>query len=142
MEFCQNTPTLISIEPPITKKQPSKKMRNLYFWWLFLQIKNCWILNFKWIKYLGKGLSCLKDGGIGVNYCWNHGPSKLLLHFIEYSLDQLNNKHKKTAVNSKIQFFETCCQKKCLINVWKFLAHPPQNDGLVKFLRKWTETIF
>ena len=95
-------------------------MRNLCFWWLFLQIKNCWILNFKWIKYLGKGLSCLKDGGIGVNYCWNHGPSKLLLHFIEYSLDQLNKKHTKIAVNSTIQCFGGSSQKKCLLKVWIF----------------------
>ena len=51
-------------------------------------------------KYLGKGLSYLKNGGIGVNYCGNSGPLKLLLHFIEYRLDQLNNKHTKTAVNS------------------------------------------
>ena len=52
-------------------------------------------------------------------YCWNYRPSKLLLHFIEYRLDQLNNKHTKTAVNSTIQFFESRNQKKYLV---KFLS--------------------
>ena len=59
--------------------------------------------------------------------CWNYGPSKLLLHFIEYRLDQLNNKHTKIAVNSAIQHFEGCSKNKCLIKVWSFLVHPPQN---------------
>ena len=54
----------------------------------------------------------MKNGCIRVNYCWNHGPSKILLHFIEYCLDQLNNKHMKTAVNLTIQFFERRYQKK------------------------------
>ena len=46
---------------------------------------------FKWIKYLGKSLSLLRNGVIGASYCWNYELSKLLLHFIEYRLDQLNN---------------------------------------------------
>ena len=33
------------------------------------------------------------------------------VHFIEYRLDQLNNKHMKTAVNLTIQFFESRYQK-------------------------------
>ena len=78
---------------------------------------------------MGKGLSYLKKWGIGVNYCWNYGPSKLLLHFIEYRLDQLNSKHTKIAVNSAIQYFEGCSQKKCLLKVWSFLVHSPQNVG-------------
>ena len=65
----------------------------------FFKIRIADILNFQWIKYLGKGLSYFKNWGIGINYCWNYGPSKLLLHFIKYCLDQLNNKHKKLAVN-------------------------------------------
>ena len=56
------------------------------------------IWNFWWIKYLGKGLSYLKKWGVVVNYCWNYGPSKLLLHFIECRLDQPNSKYTKTAV--------------------------------------------
>ena len=69
---------------------------------------------------MGKVLSYLKNGGIGVNYCWNYGPSKLLLHFIEYRLDQLNKKHTKIAVNSTMQYFEGSSQKKCLLKVWIF----------------------
>ena len=85
---------------------------------------------------MGKGLSYLKKWGIGVNYCWNYGPSKLLLHFIEYRLDQLNSKHTKIAVNSTIHYFEGCSEKKCQLKVWSFLVHPPQNGGPVNFFAK------
>ena len=57
----------------------------------------------------------------------------MLLHFIEYRLDQPNSKHAKIAVNSEIQYFEGCSQKKCLLEVWSFLVHPPQYGGPVKF---------
>ena len=80
------------------------------------QIADIW--NFQWIKYLGKGLSYLKNWGIWVNY----RPLKLLLQFIEYRLDQLNNKHTKIAVNSAIQHFEGCSQNKCLLKVWSSLS--------------------
>ena len=99
------------------------------------------IWNFQRIKYLGKGLLCLKKWGIGFNYCWNYRSPKLLLYFNEYLLDQLNSKHAKKTVNSGIQYFEGCSQKKCLLKVWRFLVHPPQNDGPVKFLQNWTEAI-
>ena len=56
---------------------------------------------------MGKVLSHLENWGIGVNYCWNCGPPKFLLHFIEYRLDQLNNKHSAVAVNLTVQFFES-----------------------------------
>ena len=49
------------------------------------------IWHFEWIK------------GIGVKYCWNYRSSKLLLHFIEYHLDQLNSKLIKIAVNSAMK---------------------------------------
>ena len=114
----------------------------MFFGGSFFKMKISDILNFKWIKYLRKGLSYLKNGGTGVNYCWNYGPLNLLLHFIQYRLDQPNNKHTKTAVNSAIQFFKCRYQEKFLIKVWSFFAHPPQNDGPVRFLRNWTETIF
>ena len=91
-------------------------MKNLCFGGSFFKMKIANILNFLWIKYLGKGLSYLKNWGIGVYCCWNYEPSKLLLHFIEYRLDQLNNKHTKIAVNSAIQYFEGRSQKKCLFN--------------------------
>ena len=54
---------------------------------------------------MGKGLSYLKNWGLGVNYCWNCGPSKLLLHFIEYPLDQLNSKHRKSSSKLKNTIF-------------------------------------
>ena len=85
---------------------------------------------------MGKGLSYLKNWDIWINYCWNYGPSKLLLQFIEYRLDQLNNKHTKIAVNSAIQYFEGCSQNKCLLKVWSFLVNQPQNGGPVKFFAK------
>ena len=51
----------------------------------------------------------------------NFLPTKIsdnkVLHFIEYRLDQLNNKHTKIAVNSAIQNFESYSQKKCLLKV-------------------------
>ena len=80
-----------------------------------------------------KDLSYLKNWGIVVNHCWNYGPLKLLLHFIEYPLDQLNSKHMKIPVNSTIQFLEGRHQNKCLLKV--FLVHSPQNDGPVKFVK-------
>ena len=39
-------------------------------------------------------------------------------------------------------YSEGCCQKKCLLKVWSFMVHPPQNGGPAKFLRNWTEIIF
>ena len=103
-------------------------MKNLwvFFGGFFFQKEIADIWKFQWIKYLGKGLSYWKKWRVVVNYCWNYGPSKLLLHFIEYRLDQLNSKHTKIAVNSAIQYFEGCSQKKCLLKVWSFLVHPQQ----------------
>ena len=72
---------------------------------LFFKIKIADMLNFQWIKRLGRGLSYLNNWGVGVYYCWNYGLSKLLLCFFEYRLDQLNNKNTKKAVNSAIQYF-------------------------------------
>ena len=83
------------------------------------------LLKFQWIKYLGKGLSYLKKWAVVAKYYWNYGLSKLPLHFIEYRLDQLNSKHKKTAENETIQYFEGCSQRKCQLKVWRFLVHPP-----------------
>ena len=59
------------------------------------------------------------------------------LKFVSYILwmivDQLKNKHMKTAVNLTIQFFERRYQKKYLVKDWSFLAHQPQNNGPVNF---------
>ena len=76
-------------------------------------------------KYFGKGLSYLKYRGIGDNYCWNYRPSKFLLHFTEYRLDELNNKHTKTASNSTIQFFESHSRKKYLVKFFLKFFSPP-----------------
>ena len=73
---------------------------------------------------MGKGLSYLKKWGVGVNYCWSYGPLKLLLHFIEYRLDQLNSKHTKIAVNSAIRYFEGCSQKKMSAKSFKLFGPP------------------
>ena len=118
-------------------------MKNLcFFGGSFFKWKNCWHLEVLMHQIFGQGFICLRKWGIGINYCWNYGPSKLLLHFIEYRLDQLNSKHAKIAVNSGIQYFEGCSRKKCQLKVWSFLIHPPQNGGPVKFSGNWTETIF
>ena len=71
-------------------------------------------------QIFGQRFIIFKKWGIGVNYCWNYGSSKLLLHFIEYRLDQLNSKHTKTAVRSTIQYFEGHSQRKCFLKVWSF----------------------
>ena len=71
----------------------------MFFWWLFFQNKNCWHFKFSMNQIFGKSFIILKNWGIVVYYCWNYRPSNLLHHFIEYRLDQLNNKHTKIAVN-------------------------------------------
>ena len=89
---------------------------------------------------MGKGLSYLKNWGIDVNYCWNCRPTKLLSHFIEYRLDLLNSKHTKIAVNSAIQYFKGCSQKKCPLKVWSFFVLPTTKSRSCKsFLRNWLE---
>ena len=68
----------------------------------FFKLNIADVLYFSWIKCFCKGLSKLKNRVKGDNYCWNYRQSKLLLPFIEYCLDQLNNnKHTKTTVNTK-----------------------------------------
>ena len=91
-----------------------------FFWRLLFQNKNCWHFEFLMNQIFRQRFINLKNWGIGVNYCWNYGPSKLLLHFIEYRLDQLNKKHTKIAVNSTMQYSEGSCQKKYLLKVWIF----------------------
>ena len=45
-------------------------------------------------------------------------------YFIEYRLDQLNSKHTKIAVNSAIQYFEGCSQKKMSAKSFKLFGPP------------------
>ena len=107
-------------------------MKNLFFGSCFFKIV---ILNFQWIFYSGRVYHIRKIEVIMVNYCWNHGLSKLRLGFIKYRLDKRNNKQMKIAVNSTIEFFEWPYQK-YLVKVWIFLAHPPENDSPLKFFAK------
>ena len=81
-------------------------------------------------QIFGQRFIILGKWRLGVNYCWNYWPSKLFLHFIELRVDQLNKKHTKTAVNSAIQLFESRYQRKYLVKVGSFSAHPPQNFKL------------
>ena len=120
---------------PLWNKGPSKIWKICVFCRLLFQKTNCWHLGFLMNQVFGQRFIIFENWGMWVNCCWNYGPSKLLLQFIEYRLDRLNNKHTKIAVNSAIQYFEGCSQNKCLLKVWSFLVHPPQNDGPVKFLR-------
>ena len=62
------------------------------------------------------------------------GSSKLLRHFIEYHLDQVNNMHTKIAANLRIQSFESWYQKKYLIKDCRriFLACLLHSGGPVK----------
>ena len=118
----QITPTFISVGLPISKWRPFKNMKFFCFFdGSFFKIKIGEIFYFQWIKYLGKDLSYFKNWGIEVNYCWNYGPSNLLLHFTEYRLDQLNNM--KIAVNSTIQNLESCSHKKCLLKIFWSTHH-------------------
>ena len=68
---------------------------------------------FVWIINIWEKVYHLENwGNWGVNYCSIYRPSKLLLPFIEYRLNQLNSKHTKTAVYSTLQHFESGYQKK------------------------------
>ena len=110
----------------------------MFFECFFLKTKITDILNFYWIKHLGKGLSYWKNLGTEVNYCWSYRTSKLLLHFIGYSPDQLNNKPMKITANSKRQFSESHYQMKCLVKVCSFSVHPPQRFKIfAKLNRKY-----
>ena len=71
---------------------------------------------------MGKGLSYLKKWGIRVKYCWNDGPSKLLLHFIEYPLDQLNSKHTKNSSKLSNTVFSRLLSKEISAKSLKFFG--------------------
>ena len=103
------------------------------------KIKTADIFNFLSVKYFGKGLLFLKIWHIRVNYCWSYGPSNLLFRFFRYRLGHLDNRQTKIAENSKIHFFESQHQSKCLLKVSSSLTHPPQNGGPLNFLRNWTD---
>ena len=107
----------------------------------FFKIKFAGILNFQWIKYLDRSLSYLKNWGVGVYYCWNYEPSKLLLHFTEYRIDQLNNKHTKIVVNSAIQYWRSLSKEMSAKSLEVF-GPSTSTWRTCKIFAKWTETIF
>ena len=115
-------------------KGPLKYEKFVFFGGSFF-IKNLLIF---WIFYESNILSYLKNEVTGVIYCWNYGRSKLLLHFIEYHLDQLNHKYTKTAVNSKMKFFESRYQKKMSSkNLLKFFDPSTTKLPPCKIFEKW-----
>ena len=87
-------------------------------------MKNCWDFEFLLNQIFRQWFIILRNWGIGFNYCWNYRPSKLLLHFFEYRLDQLNNKHTKIEVNSTIQYFDNRSEKKMSAKSLKFFFPP------------------
>ena len=94
-----------------------------FFGGSFFEKKNCWHFEFSMNQIFGQMFIIFEKLRYRVYYRWNYGLSKLLLHFIEYRLDQLNNKHTKIAVNSTIQYFEGHSQKKCLPKVFLPIHH-------------------
>ena len=57
-------------------------MKNLrFFGGFFFKWKTCWHLEFLMNQIFGQKLIIFKKMRYRVNYCWNYGPSKLLLHF-------------------------------------------------------------
>ena len=69
----------------------------MFFWRLLFQIKK--LLTFAILNESNIWAEVdhiEKKWGIGRIYCWNYGSSKLLLHFIEYRLDQLEQRLEQT----------------------------------------------
>ena len=139
----ENTLKITSIEPPITKKRPFKKLKMLSFLAPFIsKIKTVDIFNFLSVRYFSKVLLFLKTWLIGVSYCWNYGPSNLLFRFFHCSLGHLNNRQTKIAENLPIHFFWKLTSKQVFGESFKFFDQSPQNDGPLNFLRNWAQTTF
>ena len=91
----------------------------MFFDGSFFKKKICWHLEFLINQiFVQRFISCFKIISIKIikyknnfNYCWNYGPSTLLLHFIKYRPDQLNSNHTKIAVNSTIQFLKAALKE-------------------------------
>ena len=138
----ENTPKITSIGLPITEKRPFKKLKILSFLVLFSKIKTVDFFNFLSVRYFSKGLLFLKTWHIRANYCWNYGPSNLLLRFFRCHLSHVNNRQTKIAEKLTIHFFESQHQNKCVVKVSGCLTCLPQNDDPLIFLRNWTQTTF
>ena len=68
---------------------------------------------------------------------WKLRLSNLLFRFFRNRLGHLNNRQTKIAENSKIHFFESYHQSKCLVKVWSSLTHSPQTYGPLTFFAKF-----
>ena len=109
---------IISMEAPITKKRPFKKLKILSFLASFnSKIETTDIFNFLSVRYFGKGLLFLKLWLVRVNYCWNYGPLNLLFYFFRFRLGHLNNRQTKIGENSTIYFLKA--NTKAIV-WWKF----------------------
>ena len=101
----------------LQNNDPLKTWKDVWFLAVLFSKKNCWHFEFSMNQIFGQMFIIFEKLRYRVYYRWNYGLSKLLLHFIEYRLDQLNNKHTKIAVNSTIQYSEDRSEKKCLLKV-------------------------
>ena len=116
-------------------------MKKLCFFGGSVFKKYCWHLEFLVNLIFGPSFIIFERVRCSSQLLLKLRTSKLLLHFMEYRLDQLNSKHTKTVVNSTTQYFVDSSRKKCLLKVRCFLVHPPHDDP-VKFLQNWTVAIF
>ena len=108
----------------------------MFFWQLFFQNKSCLHFEFLMNQIFGQKFVIFEKWGIGVNYCWEYGPSKLLLRFVEYRLGQLNNKHTEIAVNSAIRSFWKSLSKEMSGKSLKLFGEPATKWRLFKILAK------
>ena len=103
----ENTSKTMLIGPPITEKQPFKKLKILLFLLPFTsKTKIVDIFNFPSLKCFGYCLSFLNIWHILLINCWNYELSNFLFRFTWYSWQQLNNRWRKIAVNLLIYFLE------------------------------------
>ena len=131
----------ISIGHPLQNNGSIAKIKKVVFWRLYFQNENYWHFLFLMNQILGKVLSYLKSWGIGINYFWNNWLSKLLLQFIEYYLDQLNNKHMKITENSRKIFWKSLL-KEISGKSLKFFSSSTIKWRPFQVLQNWTKTIF
>ena len=117
----ENMPKTISIGSLITEKRPFKKLK-IRFGTFYFKNKKADNFNFLSVKYFGKRFLFLKIWNVRVNYCGNYEPSNLLFYFTGHNLEQLNNRQRKTAVNSLVHYFESWYQMECLVEVSRYLA--------------------
>ena len=82
------------------KKRSFKNMKKLFLWQLPFQNKNCWHFKFLMNQLFEQRFIIFEKLRNRDKLLLNLRVVEVLLHFIEYCLDQLNNKHMKVAVSS------------------------------------------